>query len=93
MTGKQDLRSVEGPARPGDYVAITVLGAARVKLQAGETVQPGQRLTTGQRGAARALQTRIVDGMVVSEGAATVGVALEVSQSDGGLIWALVNVQ
>ncbi len=75
--GEFDLRRVDGPAKPGDYVAIAVLDAAQVRLQAGETVQPGQRLTAGQGGAARALQTRVLDGMVVSEGAPTVGIALE----------------
>ncbi|MEZ4767084.1 MAG: hypothetical protein R2844_01495 [Caldilineales bacterium] len=43
LPGKEDvdeLHSADGPAQPGDYVAITVLGAALVKLQEGETVAP-----------------------------------------------------
>jgi hypothetical protein len=89
--GEFDLRSVDGPARPGDYVAITVLGAAQAKVQPGETLQPGQRVTVGANGAVRGLQTRTVDGMVVSEGAATVGAVLE--PAGDGRVWVLVNPQ
>ncbi len=87
--GEFDLRSVDGPAQPGDYVAITVLGAAQVKVQPGETLQPGQRVTVGANGAVRALETRTLDGMVVSEGAATVGVVLQAASE--GRVWVLVN--
>ncbi len=89
--GDQDLRSVAGPAQPGDYVAITVLGAAQVKVQDGETLVPGQRVTVGANGAARALETRMVEGMEVSEGAATVGAVLEAPKD--GMVWMLVNPQ
>ena len=41
------LHSVAGPAKAGDYVSITVLGAAQVKAQAGKAIQPGQRVTVG----------------------------------------------
>jgi hypothetical protein len=40
------------------------------------STQPGQRVAVGAGGAVRALQTRTVDGMLVAEGAATVGVVL-----------------
>lgn len=86
-----ELRSADGPARAGDYVAITVLGAARVKVQHGAVVQPGQRLTTGEGGTVRALQTRTVEGMVVTEGAPVIGVALEAPKD--GMVWVLVNSQ
>ena len=89
--GVMILHSVAGPAKAGDYVAITVLGAAQVKVQAGKAIQPGQRLTVGANGAVRALQTRTVDGMVVSEGAPTIGVALQ--EPKDGLIWVLVSPQ
>ncbi len=89
--GEFDLRSVDGPAQPGDYVAITVLGAAQVKVQPGETLQPGQRVTVGANGAVRALETRTLDGMVVTEGAATVGVVLRAASEDA--VWVLVNPQ
>ena len=72
-----ELRSAEGPAQAGDYVAITVLGVAQVKVQDGETILAGQRLTAGADGSVRPLQTRTLDGMVVTEGAPVIGVALE----------------
>lgn len=89
--GEFDLRSVEGPAKPGDYVAVTVLGAAQVRVQPGAVLQPGQRVTVGTGGTVRALQTRTLDGMEVSEGAATVGVVLQAA--DDGMAWVLVNPQ
>lgn len=89
--GEFDLRSVDGPAKPGDYVAVTVLGAAQVRVQPGAVLQPGQRVTVGTGGTVRALQTRTLDGMEVSEGAATVGVVLQAA--DDGMAWVLVNPQ
>lgn len=92
--GKDDLlipHSVPGPAKAGDYVALTVLGAVQVKAQAGSAIQPGQRVTVGADGAVRALQTRTIDGMVVAEGAPTVGVALQEPQD--GLVWVFVSPQ
>ena len=92
--GKEGLlipRSVAGPAKAGDYVALTVLGAVQVKAQAGSAIQPGQRVTVGANGAVRALQTRTIEGMVVAEGAPTVGVALQAPQD--GLVWVFVSPQ
>lgn len=89
--GVMVLHSVAGPAKAGDYVSITVLGAAQVKVQAGKAIQPGQRVTVGANGAVRALQTRTIEGMVVSEGAPTIGVALQ--EPKDGLIWVLVSPQ
>ncbi|MCB0041846.1 MAG: hypothetical protein KDE23_19315 [Caldilinea sp.] len=86
-----ELRSTAGPAQPGDYVALTIYGAAQVKVQNGEALQPGQRVTVGADGAVRALQTRTVEGMEVSEGAATLGVVLEAPKD--GMVWVLVNPQ
>jgi hypothetical protein len=92
--GKDGLlipHSVAGPAKAGDYVALTVLGAVQVKAQAGNAIQPGQRVTVGANGAARALQTRTIEGMVVAEGAPTLGVALQAPQD--GLVWVFVSPQ
>ncbi|MCB0041847.1 MAG: hypothetical protein KDE23_19320, partial [Caldilinea sp.] len=89
--GAEELHSIDGAAQPGDYVAIAVLGAAQVKVQDGEVLQPGQRVTVGADGAVRALQTRTVEGMEVSEGAATLGVVLEAPKD--GMVWVLVNPQ
>jgi hypothetical protein len=89
--GAEELHTVDGPAQPGDYVAITVLGAALAKPQEGETVTPGQRVTVGADGTVRAVQTRIVEGMVVSEGTPTVGVLLQAARD--GMVWVMVNPQ
>ncbi len=86
-----ELRSVDGPAQAGDYVAITVMGAALVKVQDGETILAGQRLTAGDGGSVRALQSRTIEGMVVTEGAPVIGVALEAAKD--GLVWVMVNPQ
>ena len=51
------------------------------------------RLTVGDDGRARTLQTRTLDGMEVTEGAQPIGVALEGLDDSEGLIWTLVNVQ
>lgn len=75
--GEMSLRSGEGPANPGDYVALTIYGVAEVKLQPGTAVQSGDRLTASAvAGVARPLQTRTLEGMVVTEGAQTIGIVL-----------------
>jgi hypothetical protein len=92
--GKDGLlipHSVAGPAKAGDYVSLTVLGAVQVKAQAGSAIQPGQRVTAGANGAARALQTRTIEGMVVAEGAPTLGVALQ--EPADGVVWVFVSPQ
>ena len=90
--GQEELHSLAGPAQPGDYVAITVLGVAQVKVQDGEAIQPGQRLTVAATpGHARALQSKIIEGMMVTEGASVIGAALEAPRD--GLVWVLVNPQ
>ncbi|MBK7203602.1 hypothetical protein [Candidatus Amarolinea dominans] len=90
-----ELHRAEGPAQPGDYVALTVAGAARVKVSAADgPVTVGQRLTAADlAGHARALRTRTLEGMIVSEGAPVIGTALEPLAAGEGLIWVLVNVQ
>ncbi|MBK6432294.1 MAG: hypothetical protein IPF85_16395 [Anaerolineae bacterium] len=90
-----ELHRAEGPAQPGDYVALTVAGAARVRVSAADgPVTVGQRLTAADlAGHARALRTRTLDGMIVSEGAPVIGTALEPLAAGEGLIWVLVNVQ
>jgi len=73
-----DTHSAEGPVAPGDYLLIVVLGVAEVKVEASAgAIEPGQRLTVSElSGHARILQTRTLEGMVVSEGANAIGVAL-----------------
>jgi hypothetical protein len=76
--GEMSLQSGAGPANPGDYVALTIYGVAEVKLQPGTTVQAGERLTaSAAAGQVRGLQTRMLDGMAVTEGAQSIGIALE----------------
>ena len=71
-------------------MAITVLGAAQATVAPGESaIATGTRLTVAADGAVRPLQTRTVDGMLVTEGAPVVGVALEPAKN--GLVWVLVN--
>lgn len=84
------LRNTDGPAHAGDYVAVTVLGAAQVKVDSAATVEAGQRLTvSNQPGHARALRTVQVDGVTLDEGGPTLGVALEAAKD--GLVWVMVN--
>jgi hypothetical protein len=87
-----ELRSANGPAQAGDYVAITVLGAAQVKAQEGEVIDSGQRLTVSDTpGQVRALRTVQIEGVKVDESGPALGVALEPARD--GLVWVLVNPQ
>ena len=87
------LQGAEGPARPGDYVALIVFGPARVKVDTSQgAVQPGMRLTAAEGGRVRALKTVVVDGVTLSESAATIGIALDAPDEEG-LVWVLVNPQ
>ncbi|MEA3336682.1 MAG: hypothetical protein U9R25_12280 [Chloroflexota bacterium] len=72
-----ELRSAEGPAQPGDYVALTVLGVAQVKIDTGADIQPGQKLTASDvAGQARALKTVEVEGVRLAEDTPSIGIAL-----------------
>jgi hypothetical protein len=87
-----ELHSADGPAQPGDYVAITIYGAAQVKVDGSAAIEPGQRLTAAELpGHVRALRSKLLEDMIVSEGAPVIGVALAASQD--GLVWVLVNPQ
>ena len=64
-------------SQPGDYVALTVLGVAQVKVDTGADIQPGQRLTPSDlAGRTRALKTVEVEGVRLAEDAPTIGIAL-----------------
>jgi hypothetical protein len=89
------LHSVPGAAQAGDYVALTIYGVSHVKTAAlaGE-IAPGQRLTAAQQaGYARALRTEQVNGMVVSEGAPVIGIALAPPDPNSGTIAVLVTLR
>ena len=75
--GELALHSVDGPAQPGDYVALVVFGVAQVKVDPQASITAGQRLTASDlSGRVRALQTQTVNDMLVTEGAQAVGIAL-----------------
>jgi hypothetical protein len=75
--GERSMQSADGPAMAGDYVALAVLGVTQVKVEPGSAIAAGDRLTASSKpGHARPLQTRTIDGMVVTEGAQSIGVAL-----------------
>jgi len=77
--GEMSLHSADGPAQPGDYVSLAVFGVAEVKVDPQAVIVVGDRLTAADLpGRVRALQTRLLDGMVVSEGAQVIGIALTV---------------
>ena len=77
-----ELHSAEGPALPGDYVALTVLGVAQVKVDEGAAIQPGQRLTASDvPGQARALRTVEVEGVKLAESAPVIGIGMSTRPS------------
>jgi hypothetical protein len=75
--GEMSLHSAAGPAQPGDYVSLIVMGVTEVKVDPAATIAAGDRLVAADlAGLARALQTRQLEGMVVTEGAPVIGIAL-----------------
>lgn len=77
--GEMAMHSADGPAQPGDYVSLVVLGVTQVKVDPQTAVQVGDRLTaSAMPGLARPLQTRVVEGMTVTEGSPVIGVVLAV---------------
>ena len=83
--GKEEysLHSTAGPAKSGDYVALIIYGVAQVKVAPGSRIAVGDRVTASDRAAPCAkLQTRNIDGMVVSESAPTIGIALAAPTKD-----------
>jgi archaellum component FlaG (FlaF/FlaG flagellin family) len=93
--GDMVLHGVDGPARPGDYVAITVMGATQVRLQPGAVVQPGERVTVGEGGAVRPLSTykvQLAEGggtVDMAESVPALGVVLQPARE--GWVWVLVG--
>jgi hypothetical protein len=78
------LHSVEGDARPGDFVAVVVQGVTRVRVDADGLLASGARLTASREGgSARPLRSRDVDGMRIAESAFAFAVALGTRDEDG----------
>ena len=74
---EESLHSADGPAQSGEFVSLVIYGVTQVKVDPSATIAAGQRLTASAlAGQARALQTRTVDGMIVTEGAQVIGIAL-----------------
>lgn len=82
-----------GAAGPGEYVHIVIYGLvqARTSLDS-EPIHEGTRLTVDAEGQVRALRSVTVEGIELTEGVPTLGLALEVPGGDG-LVWVLVNPQ
>lgn len=89
--GDRAMESAPGPARPGDYVLLTIAGVALTKVAPGAAIAPGQQLAVGEvDGRARPLRTRRIDGFLLSEGVPTIGVALEALRGDADAILVFV---
>jgi len=89
-------RSVEGPARPGDWVAVTVLGVVRVKIDPATASQlrVGQRMTVGDTvGAARGLRTTTVNGLQLAEGAPSIGHVLQLPEPGADTVVIFVTLR
>ncbi len=92
--GAMSLQSSTGPAQPGDYVSLVVFGVTEVKVDAGATIAAGDRVTASDSaGSVRALQTRSVDGMTVTEGGQVVGIALEAPEAGRETIAVFVTLR
>ena len=94
--GKEEysLHSVSGSAKSGDYVSLIIYGVAQVKVAPGSDLNAGDRVTASDRaGAVRALQTRTLDGMIVSESAPTIGIALAAPTKDQDTIPVFVTLR
>jgi hypothetical protein len=75
--GEMSMHSADGPAQPGDYLALTIYGVAQVKIDTGAQIAAGERLTASSlAGRARPLMEQTINGMVVTEGAPVIGTAL-----------------
>lgn len=94
--GKEEysLRSAAGSVKPGDYVSLIIYGVAQVKVAPGSRINVGDRVTASDRaGAVRALQTRTLDGMIVTESTPTIGLALAAPTKDRDTIPVFVTLR
>jgi hypothetical protein len=72
-------------------VTVVYSGPMQVRLQADSSAGSGARVTTAPDGRVRPLKSRMVDGMVIAEGAPALGVVL--GEAGDGWTWVLVNPQ
>jgi len=80
--GAMSMHSAPGQALPREYVSLVIYGITDVNVSPGTTIAAGDRLTVAAAGQVRSLQTRTIEGMVVTEGAQVIGIALADSTSD-----------
>jgi hypothetical protein len=91
---EESLHSADGPAQSGEFVSLVIYGVTQVKVDPSATIAAGQRLTASAlAGQARALQTRTVDGMIVTEGAQVIGIALAAPTKEQNTIPVFVTLR
>ena len=94
VEGDTSMHSVDGPAQPGDYVQLVVFGVAQVKVDPNVSITAGDRLTASSlSGMARPLMKQVINGMLVTEGAAVFGIALETPTSNKEMIYVFVMLR
>jgi hypothetical protein len=92
--GEKSLQSAEGAAQPGDYVSLAVFGVSQVKVDADAQIAAGDRLTASAvPGHARPLKTQTLNGMLVTEGAQVIGIALAAPAKSGTTIPVFVTLR
>jgi hypothetical protein len=80
--GEMSMHSADGPAQPGEYVALVVYGVTEVKVDANSPISAGNRLTASSfAGLARALLSQQINGMMISESAPVIGIALSAPET------------
>ena len=88
------VQAAPGAVQPGDYLLVVVQGLAQVRVAAGESLAPGQRLRAGDApGEARVLRSVAVDGVTLDEGGPLVGVLLDAPDAASGLAPVLVTLR
>lgn len=88
------MQSVSGDAKPGEYVSLIVFGVTEVKIDVSNPVSPGERLTASSiSGAARPLASQEINGMLVTEGAPVIGIALAAPEAGKETIPVFVNLR
>lgn len=88
------LESAAGAAEPGEFVAVVVRGVALVRVESKAAITGGLRLTAGDlAGQARPLRSKVIEGMVVSEGLPSIGVALGPGEDGDDFVPVYVDVR
>jgi len=92
--GDMSLHSADGPAQPGDYVQLVVMGVAQVKVDSSIPITAGDRLTASSLpGLARPLMKQEINGMLVTEGAPVFAIALETPVNGQDTIYVFVSLR